>query len=335
VFTDWKQPQIASVRVPGSTSNFGSGFDCIGMAVDLWLTVTCNIQYGNEPTRFKRTGTVSHLKMEPFQDMISTGFTIACMRQLKEMPPYCEFTVHSDIPVARGLGSSTAAMVAGAALGDLFFDLKMGSEGVAQMVSQIEEHPDNAVPAVYGGCMLGVAKDNAQHHRPCTYHLAKLPIHPRYRFVFAIPPFEIKTSEARERLPEEIEYSRAVTAVQRSAALVHGLTFGDVNSMERALTDVLHVPYRRTMIPGYDKIIKTARDAGAHGATLSGSGSTIMAVCDEDWVEDVSEGLTDAFALQGMEVGLHVSDGNVRGMEVLKDPFNRGSKLYQPFFSYI
>ena len=326
-------PKIATVRVPGSTSNFGSGFDCVGMAVDLWLTVTCEVAHVDRAMSFTRTGTVSHLKMEPFQDLIATGFTIAAGRRGHELPDNAKFTVHSDIPVARGLGSSTAAMAAGAAIADLMFDLHMGCEGVAQMVAQIEEHPDNALPAVYGGVMLGVARDDATPSRPCTYHFSKVPLHEKWAFVFAIPPFEIKTVEARAALPEEIEFSRGVTAVQRSAALMHGLITGDWHNVARGLTDVLHVPYRRTMIPGYDAIVKAAIDGGAVGATLSGSGSTLMAVCHVEDTAEVGDAMADAFAHRGIDAAVHVSHGNVRGMEVLESPTDGPTKLYRPWFS--
>ena len=217
----------ASVRVPASTSNLGGGFDCVGMAVDRWLHASVTVDPGAHGVTMQRGGSLTSLQCDPLDDLVYEGFAAACARRGVPIPPGLAFEVTSDIPVARGLGSSAAALVAGAALADDALQLQLGNEGVATLVSQIEGHPDNAAPAVFGGAMLGVARDDATATQPCTYAFSALPVHASLAFIFAVPPLEVTTASARAVLPTHVSFSDAVCAVQRSAALVHGLATGD------------------------------------------------------------------------------------------------------------
>ncbi|HYW51689.1 MAG TPA: homoserine kinase, partial [Gemmatimonadaceae bacterium] len=255
----------ARVHVPASTSNLGGGFDCVGMAVDLWLTAS--VAVGNEPSPLTvdRAGTLDAVTCDPAHDLLAEGFLAACARAGRAMPPSLAFSATSTIPVARGLGSSAAALVAGAALADAALELGLGVHGIATLISQVEGHPDNASPAAFGGAMLGVANNDATPDTPCTYAFSRLPVHESLAFVFAIPPLEVTTAAARAVLPSHVSFGDAVRVVQRSAALTHGLATGEPALLSRALDDVLHVPYRRQLVPGYDAVVAAACAAGAFG----------------------------------------------------------------------
>lgn len=304
----------ATVSVPASTSNLGSGFDCVGMAVDRWLTASVKVGDDLQGIRMSRAGTLAALRLNAKDDLVYEGFVAACTARKHEVPAGMAFDVTSTIPVARGLGSSAAALVAGAALADISLGLGLGRDGVALLVSQIEGHPDNAAPASFGGAMLGVARNDATPTTPCTYAFSALRIHPSLAFTFAVPPLEVTTAAARAVLPRHVPYGDAVMAVQRSAALVHGLAMADADLLARALDDVLHVPYRRSLVPGYDDVVSAAVQAGAYGATLSGSGSALLAISHRVHATAVAAAMQGAFNVHGMESETFVTEGTVGGL---------------------
>ena len=304
-----------SVRVPASTSNLGGGFDCVGMAVDRWLHASVTVDHAVSGVTMQRSGSLAALQCGPLEDLVYEGFVAACRRRGLPVPSGLAFDVSSDIPVARGLGSSAAALVAGAALADDALHLHLGNDGVATLVSQIEGHPDNAAPAVFGGAMLGVARDDATATQPCTYAFSTLHVHPSLAFVFAVPPLEVTTASARAVLPKSVSFSDAVCAVQRSAALVHGLATGDADLLSRALDDVLHVPYRMGLIPGYEAVVAAARTAGAFGGTLSGSGSAMVALGRPHDAPAIAVAMRAAFSLHGLTAQTIVTAGVVSGLQ--------------------
>lgn len=305
----------ASVRVPASTSNLGGGFDCVGMAVDRWLHAAVIVDPAAHGITMHRGGSLTSLQCDPHDDLVYEGFATACERGGVSVPTGLAFDVTSDIPVARGLGSSAAALVAGAALADTSLQLGLGNGGVATLVSQIEGHPDNAAPAVFGGAMLGVARDDATRTRPCTYAFSTLPVHPALAFIFAVPPLEVTTASARAVLPTHVSFSDAVCAVQRSAALVHGLATGDADLLSRALDDVLHVPYRMALIPGYEGVVSAALAAGAFGGTLSGSGSAMVAIGRPADAVAIALAMQAAFGLHDLAAETIVTAGVVCGLQ--------------------
>lgn len=304
------------MRVPASTSNLGGGFDCVGMAVDRWLQASVVVAASGHGVTMDRSGSLASLTCDPSDDLVYEGFASACARAGVGVPPDLAFRATSDIPVARGLGSSAAALVAGVALADSVLQLGLGRRGVALLVSQIEGHPDNASPATFGGAMLGVARNDATAEQPCTYAFSPLAIHLSLAFVFAVPPLEVTTAAARAVLPGSVSFGDAVLCVQRSAALVHGLATGDSDLLARALDDVLHVPYRRHLVPGYDAVVTAAMHAGAFGATLSGSGSAMVAIGRPGDADAIAAAMVGAFAEHGLEAEAVITLGSVPGLEL-------------------
>lgn len=304
----------ATVHVPASTSNLGSGFDCIGMAVDRWLTASVTIAAAATGISMTRGGALQSLTCPAADDLIHEGFVAACERAGRAVPTGLSYDVTSTIPVARGLGSSAAALVAGAALADAALALGLGVHGVATLVSQIEGHPDNASPAAFGGAMLGVENDDATATAPATYAFSTLPVHESLAFVFAVPPIEVTTAAARAVLPATLPFGDAIRALQRSAALTHGLATGEEALLRRALDDVVHVPYRRALVPGFDAVVAGAMAAGAFGGTLSGSGSSMVAIGRPDRAAAIAEAMREAFTAVGLEAETFVTAGTVGGL---------------------
>ncbi len=306
----------ARASVPASTSNLGSGFDCVGMAVDRWLAASVETSDAWTGVRMMRAGTLAALKVDPTRDLLYDGFVAACHRCRVPVPTGLDFQATSSIPVSRGLGSSAAALVAGAALADGALTLGLGPSGIAQLVSQVEGHPDHAAPSVFGGAMLGVARNDATPGAPATYAFSRLPVHASLAFIFAVPSLEVTTAAARAALPARVAFTDAVLALQRSAALVHGLAVGDADLLTMALDDVLHVPYRRQLVPGYDAVVTAACAAGAFGATLSGSGSAMLAVALSAQAHAVEIAMEQTFGAYGHDVETFVTTGAVGGMQL-------------------
>ena len=274
-----------SVRVPGSTSNLGSGFDCVGMAVPRWLTLSA------EPAQtgtIDRRGTLAGLTTPYDNDLMVRG-AVAAARAVGKPAPVLALIADSEIPVARGLGSSAAAVVAGAVAANELLELGLSDSAIAELGTQIEGHPDNVAPMVYGGATLALP------HAGAALEIARLTIHDSLALVFAVPDFMVETKKARAALPATLPHHVAAEAAARSAALVHGLARGEARAIAAGLDDVLHVPFRRSLVRGYDEVTGAARNAGAFGATLSGSGPTLLAVAPVTLLQAVGEAMQRAW----------------------------------------
>jgi len=283
-----------TVRVAGSTSNLGAGFDCIGVAVERWLRVTARAtgERRAPAVALERGGTLRALDIPPEQDLLYRGFAAACRRAGREVPPGLALDADSDIPVARGLGSSAAATVAGAAAAAALLALPLDRVGLAELCTEVEGHPDNVAPAVYGGATLVLRGSEG-------LVVTALPIHESLALVFAVPDFTVETKRARAALPATLPHPDAVRAAAKSAALVHGLAHADPRLLGAGLDDVLHVPFRRPLVPGFDDVTAAARQAGAFGATLSGSGPTLVAVAPVGHAAAVGDAMVRAWRARG------------------------------------
>jgi homoserine kinase len=285
-----------TVRVPGSTSNLGAGFDCVGIAIDRWIRVAARREESRAaPISIERGGALAGLALPPERDLLYHGFRAACRAAGREPPLGIVLEASSDIPIARGLGSSAAAVVAGAAAAAGLLQLDLSDEALAALCTDLEGHPDNVAAAIYGGATLVLR--GAAGRLACT----ALPVHLSLVLVFAVPDFGVETERARAVLPESVPHRSAVTAAARSAALVHGLAHADAELLATGLDDVLHVPYRRSLVRGYDAVVAAAREAGAFGATLSGSGSAIVAVAPFDRAAAVDQAMARAWQALGVK----------------------------------
>lgn len=263
-----------TARVPGSTSNLGAGFDCIGVAIGRWLRLTVGQapDRARQPVVMERRGTLGVLSIPPERDHLYRGFASACRAAGRDVPRGLVFTAESDIPVARGLGSSAAATVAGAAAASALLELGLRKEALVALCSELEGHPDNVAAAVYGGATLVVSDGRGE------LAVTPLEVHEALALVIAVPDFTVETRQARAVLPSTVPHAQAASAAARSAALVRGLALADARLLAAGLDDLLHVPYRRSLVRGYDAVTAAACTAGAWGATLSGSGPAIVAV---------------------------------------------------------
>jgi homoserine kinase len=292
----------ANVRIPATSANLGAGFDCIGIAVDRGLSASVEVDDNpgsdSAAITIRREGMLASLVLLPEDDTLYAGFAAACVACDRAVPARLAFIVDSDIPVARGLGSSSAALVAGASLADAALSLGLGTLEIAQLCTHIEGHPDNVGPALFGGAILAVPGNGSVETRRWVF--APLSVHPDLAFIFIIPPFTIETAAARAILPPDVSYDIAVRAAGKSAALVHGLANGDSALLRIALDDVLHVPYRRGLVPEMEGVHDAARSAGAYGVTLSGSGPTLVGVAPQEAADRVADAMRQRWKTAGV-----------------------------------
>jgi homoserine kinase len=226
------------------------------------------------------------------------------------LPERLRFTVSSEIPVGRGLGSSAAAFVAGAALANEMLSLRLDSFGIAEVGTALEGHPDNVCPSVFGGATLALTHAGKVIVSP-------LEVHPSLAFVFAVPEFVLETRRAREALPNVVPHVTAVQAAAKGAALVRGLATADEAMLAAALDDVLHVPHRRRLVRGFDAVAAAAMEAGAIGVTLSGAGSSMLAVTRAEKSDAVGAAMAHAWQLTGVAATAFASTQRVKGFYIV------------------
>ena len=301
-----------TVRVPGSASNLGAGFDCVGVAIDRWLTLTARVlPSAGAAVALERGAALAAVTVRPEQDLCYRGFLRACQASGREAPPGVALQAESSVPVARGLGSSAAATVAGAAAANALLGLGLERDSLIDLCTELEGHPDNVAPAVHGGAVLAIAAAEGK-----GFVVTPLAVHPSLALAFAVPDFEVETKQARAVLPGNVSHATAVSAAARAAALLQGLATGDARLLAPALEDVLHVPFRRCLVPGYDAVVSAALRAGAFGATLSGSGPTILALASVTAAPGVATAMVGAWWAAGVRADPFVVARPAGGYEV-------------------
>ena len=284
-----------TVRVPASTSNLGAGFDCVGLALDLWLEV--RLVRRAQGAHYE--GTLSGL--DPTADVIDHT-----LRQ-HGVPSTMHVWARSDIPVGKGLGSSAAALVAALALAQLFAGRRLDRDEVFREATRTEGHPDNAGPAVHGGLFLAAQTP------------ARLVFHPSLGVALAVPSRPLSTHTARARLPAEVARETAIGQAARAAALLLGLTRGQRDLITFGMDDLIAVPHRKDMIPGYDAAVAAGREAGAHGVTISGAGSALLAIAPREGAGTVAQAMARALAAAGNAASPLTPAVSDTGLTVVQD----------------
>ena len=277
--------RAARVRVPCSTSNLGAGYDTIGLALDRFLDVSFE---PNDEGRLvvERSGTLCRLEDGDDEDIVAGLLT----KRLKKagLEPSGRLTLHSDIPVARGLGASAAARVAGFDLSLAVQGLPRDDDAVFAYALREEGHGDNAAPSLFGG-LRAVAST------PDGPVVMGLTLSPSVGFAYAAPAAGVSTDEARRLLPKQVPHKVAAASLGRLVALLRGLSEGNPDLIRIGVRDELHVPHRLALIPSVMSAISAGTDAGAWAVTVSGAGSGLIAMCDPSDAEAVGAAMHHVF----------------------------------------
>ncbi len=260
------------VRVPASTANLGPGFDCMGIALQLYNTATFEeIDSGFEITITDESKAyVPNNETNLLYRSMQAVFSLAGKK-----PDGIKVTVSSDIPVTRGLGSSSAGIVVGLVggnhlLGDIF-----SNEDLLKLACSIEGHPDNVTPALLGGFTISyVEKDRIIYSRS--------EVSSNLRFAAMIPDFYLQTKKSRSILPLHVPMRNASYNIAHAALLSSALSTGNTSLLSSCFRDRIHQRYRFPYIKSGEYIIRASRRFGAYGGYISGAGPTIMSVVDRD-----------------------------------------------------
>ena len=257
------------IIVPATTANIGLGFDSIGIAVDLYLTLTV-VEPSNEWKIEHPFGEAVPSNQENL--IIETALAVCSTLQPHHL--VCE----SDIPMTRGLGSSSSAIVAGIELANQLGNLNLTPQQKVEWATKLEGHPDNVAPAILGGLVVATYDEESQE----VDYLQK-EIHSAIQGIALIPDFELSTKASRQVLPSEFVYSKAVQASSRSNVLVAALWQEDWENVSKIVEkDLFHEPYRETLIPFLTPVRKLAKEKEAIGTYLSGAGPTVMVLSSKD-----------------------------------------------------
>ena len=299
-------PASVTVEAPASSANLGPGFDALALALDLWLRVTVSpLDFGAESISVEGEG-----KDEIGLDA-GNRFLIGVEHGLEEFglePPVMRIEMRNDIPLARGLGSSAAASVAGLLAAQALAGEDLAEGRLLELAAHIESHPDNASAALMGGFV--VVGDRPARFDPPPALIAA---------VF-IPDVALRTAEMRVALPQTVAHADAAHNVGRTAMVTAALASGQQLHLLSAMgDDRLHEPYRVAHFPQLPDLVRAARDAGALGASLSGAGSTVIALCDDEAVAQ-----RVAAAMAGTASGLDLG-----GRSAVVRPVANGARLVE------
>ena len=295
------------VRVPASSANLGPGFDSLGLALGIYLTC-----------RFERAALLAIRVSGRDASQISTGednliwrTALAVAADVGDTLPRIALEIDNDIPLGKGLGSSAAALTAGVVIADHLLGLHWKPHRILDEAAKIEGHPDNVAACVLGSIVasatdIGGAVRAVRVELPASYGVAVV-----------VPDFVLPTSESRHVLPANYSKSDAVFNVQRSALLIAALATGTTGAFPAALEDRLHQPYRYTLVPGLEEMVKL-RAPGLLGCALSGAGPSIVVFFERSY-QGVCDLVRQIFRLHGRDSEVLVTHIAEKGFELAEE----------------
>lgn len=289
-------PSSVTVKVPATSANLGPGFDCLGLALDIWGSITLSLS-GDRSER------------DPMVTMAITAARRVYEKLGRDAPSFAA-SYEGSIPIARGLGASAIARVGGALAANALAGGKLDEEDILAIAAALESHADNVAPAIFGGLQVAVTHDERILHTGVAL--------PRgLSAVLFVPDLHMPTRESRRLLPQSLPRADVVHNSARAALLVAALAAGRFDLLDAATRDKLHQPARSKLFPAMFAIFDAARAAGAHCAYLSGGGSTICALATEN-----PQGIADA-----MQEAAHSRE--TPGRTIITKPASKGARIVE------
>ena len=297
------------VQVPATSANLGSGFDAVGIALNYFNEIYFT-EDDKEFISVEIEGLGKGEIPETFADnMVGQAMERAAAYNGGSLPKGGAVKLVNRIPPGRGMGSSSSAIIGGILIGDALTGSKMSREDMLSLATEIEGHPDNVAPALLGGLTISIMDGGKTMTNV-------VPVGDDLSFITVSPDVEVFTEDARAVLPKEIAYKDAVFNVSRVSFLVSSLVTKQYDRLQYGLQDKLHVPYRIGLIPGGESVLKAAEDAGALGATISGSGSTLIAFAVEN-EQAIMEAMMNEFKIRGIDSEGHILKCWNKGAQIL------------------
>ncbi|MGP3777427.1 homoserine kinase [Halanaerobium saccharolyticum] len=278
---------MPKIKVPATTANLGPGYDTLGLALSLYndfeiekredeqLKIKIIDQNKNKEIKIAAEDNLIALAYKKYFNFIAEDLRGA------------EIVEKMHTPLARGLGSSSSAIIGGLAAAAVVSGKLISENDFIQLAVELEKHPDNVVPALVGGLTVNFYCNN-------NYDYYKIDVEQELDFILVVPDFELKTENLRRVLPAEIDYPSAINNLSRVGLLTAAFINRDYKLLKTAMEDQLHQPYRKKLIKGFDQVLEAAYSSGAYGAALSGAGPTILA-CARQNSTQIAENMKKVF----------------------------------------
>ena len=275
----------ATITIPATSANLGPGFDCLGVALSLYQTVTFTTREEPGLTITACGEDAAKIPLDASNLVWQSADLI--FQRLGQRPSGLHIHQDNQIPIGSGLGSSSSAVLAGLLGANALLGSPLSRAEILQQATDLEGHPDNVAPAVYGGLILGVQQPDGL--------LVEAIATPPLRVVVVLPDFYLPTVEARAALPRQISLPDAIFNASRLGLLIRALETADYDKIRIAMQDRLHQPYRLPLVPGLAAAYGAAYAAGAAGVALSGAGPSLIAFAPTGH-EAIGEAMTAVFA---------------------------------------
>ena len=292
-------PRSVTVRVPATSANLGTGFDAVGIALQLYADITIRVD-GESPRR----------RPDPMRRMVAAACRDAYRQAEQRAPRGLEIDVETEIPVGRGLGASAAARAAGIMGANALMGGRLDDDAILRLGTELEGHADNIAPALYGGLQVVAVEEDGRITRVAT------PLHTGLRCVGFIPDFSMPTHETRALLPKRLSRVDAIHNSSRAAVLVAALCTGRWDALRTATDDRVHQHARSKLFPRLFDFFQAAEEADAYAAYLSGGGSTVIAFADSQIAAAVQTAFETAAAAYA-----------IAGTSFLTDPADEGTRI--------
>ena len=293
------------VRVPASTANLGPGFDALSMALAVYLEVEVQTGVPDDTVRVRASGVDAEKMPSGSGNLIVRVLDRVAGHRGRSFQPAL-LRVTNQIPLARGMGSSSTAIIAGISCYEMLAGEQLSDDEVFGYALEFEPHPDNLAAAMYGGLTISAMRGDG---KPVV---SRVEVAAGIRPVLVIPEFELSTEKARSALPQNYSREDAVFNVQRSALVVDAMTAGKWHLLPEAMKDRLHQPYRAGLIPGLEQAL-SFRSEGLVATALSGAGPTVLALAMADAAETVGAGIAGVFERNGVRASVKVSEIDTLG----------------------
>ena len=290
------------VKVPGTSANIGVGYDCLGVALDYHLELEVE---ESDKIEFLENGAPFSIPIE--DNYIFEAIKYTEKHLVKNIPSYKVNVIKNNIPLARGLGSSSSAIVAGILIANTFAGNVLDTQQIVKLAVDMEGHPDNVVPAILGGMVL------TAHDKDNIVYSTVSNCDDLYYYVM-IPDFKLSTEKARSVLPKSYLVSDVINNMAKLGLLVNDLNNGKYNNLRFLLGDKLHQPYRYALINNSQEIFEATKKYGALGEYISGAGPTLIALNydNDEFLNNMKEFLNtlkDKWTIEKKKV-------NLKGAEV-------------------
>lgn len=297
---------MVQVRIPATSANLGPGFDCLGMALSLYNTITAEV---DKPFQITLKG---HYSTGLPIDESNLVWQTMCKlwHKIGFRIPNLSLILENNIPPARGLGSSSAAIVGGLTLANYIAGNPFSPDELLQMANLIEGHPDNVTPALLGGITLSVPTETEVIYRMISQS-------PRLRAVVVIPDILLKTETARNVLSPEVTRKEAVFNIAHTALLIDSFIKEEYEWLKEGMRDKLHQDKRASLIPGMPETLQSALEHGAYGSALSGSGPTLLALTPQEKESEVAAAMLTTLKEHGLPAEAHTLNIEPHGAVIL------------------